>query len=334
MNSITNAINNIPVKKLNRPIVTPQQKADIVNNRDSVSLGDLYPAPNEWNFYGELPAEKMNELVESVLTLGILHPIIVWERPNADGKKYMILSGHNRVKAYKILRANENDVKYSRIEAVIKGPNEIDEDIAQDIIIDTNWVQRELSPSQKAKTIMKKYISLKGTTDRIRCSFKISDVIAKEYNISSRQIMQYKSLAGLLPEIQSLLDEGKISIKAGVRLSKFSNEEQGIIYDKVLSKNNFNINKKYTEINTEMKIKDVIAFLNDTAKTKNKFIIRYPDREVEGKYKEAVLTCPSEDCGYFEDLLQTFCDEKHDNSQNIFDKESLYESGEFIFIKK
>ena len=83
-----------------------------------VNIDDLYSAPDDWNFYDRLPAGKMQELIESIISIGLQEPVIVWKKD--DSGKYMILSGHNRVHAYKILCENQDSEKYSKIHAVIK----------------------------------------------------------------------------------------------------------------------------------------------------------------------------------------------------------------------
>ena len=72
----------------------------------------------------------------------------------------MILAGHNRVRAYSMLYEQTGNEKYKKIFACIKKKNEISEDEARAIIIDTNFVQRQLSTIEKTKSIVIKYNQL------------------------------------------------------------------------------------------------------------------------------------------------------------------------------
>lgn len=217
-----------------------------------VDLNDLYSAPDEWNFYDRLPAGKMQELLESIVSIGLQEPVIVWKRDNSG--KYMILSGHNRVHAYKILRDNQDAEKYSKIHAVIK-ESDLSEEEAKEIIVDTNWVQRQLTTIQKARSINFKYRKLKKDSLERKLKFDINSIIADEYNITSRQLISYKCLGNLTEKVQNAVDNDKLSIKAGVAISKLIPEDQDYIID------NYEIsvlNKNYSKIKS--------SFDNETGK--------------------------------------------------------------------
>lgn len=217
-----------------------------------VDLNDLYSAPDEWNFYDRLPAGKMQELLESIVSIGLQEPVIVWKKDNSG--KYMILSGHNRVHAYKILRDNQDAEKYSKIHAVIK-ESDLSEEEAKEIIVDTNWVQRQLTTIQKARSINFKYRKLKKDSLERKLKFDINSIIADEYNITSRQLISYKCLGNLTEKVQNAVDNDKLSIKAGVAISKLIPEDQDYIID------NYEIsvlNKNYSKIKS--------SFDNETGK--------------------------------------------------------------------
>ncbi|WP_294406408.1 ParB/RepB/Spo0J family partition protein [uncultured Clostridium sp.] len=211
-----------------------------------VDLNDLYSAPEEWNFYDRLPAGKMKELLESIVSIGLQEPIIVWKKD--DSGKYMILSGHNRVHAYKILRDNQNAEKYSKIHAVIK-EHDLSEEEAKEIIVDTNWVQRQLTTIQKARSINFKYRKLKKDSLDRKLKFDINSIIADEYHITSRQLISYKCLSNLTEKAQNAVDNDKLSIKAGVAISKLIPKDQDYIID------NYEVsvlNKNYSKIKSSL----------------------------------------------------------------------------------
>ncbi len=211
--------------------------ADILTNMTTgmdiykIDLDKLKEAPSEWNFYSPLSLKKMEELIDSIEKNGLLHPLVVWEQN--DGT-YMILSGHNRKRAFEILYGSTNDEKYSKLFCYIKKFNEITEDEAKEIIIDTNWVQRELSTIEKAQSIYRKYTSI-GRKQKVKDGegqgIRNYDIIAEQYNISGRHVLNYYKLNYLIDEIQNMVSENRLSIKAGVKLSSFDPLTQKWIYD-------------------------------------------------------------------------------------------------------
>ena len=63
----------------------------------------LQPAPDDWNFFKPLPAERLAALAESIYAQGLLQPIVVREL-DEEGTELQILAGHNRVKAFVALQ--------------------------------------------------------------------------------------------------------------------------------------------------------------------------------------------------------------------------------------
>lgn len=164
----------------------PSLMADLPGTRrlEEVPLDKLSPAPADWNFYAPLPDDKLLELIESIRANDLLHPIVVWKQP--DGA-LMILSGHNRVRAYTALLEKTGEDKYRRIPATVL--TDITADEAHEIVVDSNYVQRVLTPSEKARSISQKY-ALAGRKKRSRNGVRKSkyEQIGEEYNLSARQI--------------------------------------------------------------------------------------------------------------------------------------------------
>ncbi len=210
-----------------------------------IDIEKLYPAPEQWNFYEPLPDDKMLELVTSIKEKGLMHPLVVWEQ--SDG--YMILSGHNRKKAIDMLYEQTKEDKYKTVMCNLKKSSELDEDEAREIIVDTNWIQRQLSTVEKAKSISEKYIRL-GRKKHIGDGVKTRDIIAESYGISGRMVQNYLSLNQLTEEIEILLKKNHITIKSAVAISKLSKDKQKWLYENFTSKQLSNPNTK--KIDTKM----------------------------------------------------------------------------------
>ncbi|MBP2028717.1 ParB family chromosome partitioning protein [Acetoanaerobium pronyense] len=223
--------------------------------REEIYLDKLEDAPTEWNFYDPLSHEKMVELTESIKEKGLMHPLVVWERED----NYIILSGHNRKRAYEILFKATKEEKYSKIPCLIKGKSEISEDEAREIIVDTNWIQRELSTLEKAKSISEKYIRL-GRKAHSGDGIKSRDLIAKEYGISGRMVQNYLSLKKILPEFESMLRENNLTIKSAIAISKLPIDMQMWMHEnftkkELKSKEVLNIKKEMTKKDIENLLK-------------------------------------------------------------------------------
>lgn len=202
----------------------PSLMADLPGTRrlEEVPLDKLSPAPAAWNFYAPLPDDKLLELIESIKNNDLLHPIVVWKQP--DGT-LTILSGHNRVRAYTALLEKTGEDKYHRIPATVL--TDISADEAHEIVVDSNYVQRVLSPSERARSISQKY-ALAGRKKRNRNGARKSryEQIGAEYNLSGRQIARYVRLGSLDESLLKLLDSGKLPLTTALRLVDFSTESQ------------------------------------------------------------------------------------------------------------
>ena len=237
---------DIPNRKLSNDYEIHSSGSKMVE----IPLKALVEAPKEWNFYNPLSEGKMQELIDSILEVGLLHPIIVWEQ---ERNTYMILSGHNRVKAFNILSETVDKEKYSKIDVVIKNKDEIDNNTAKQIIVDTNWIQRDLSTMEKAKSIVQKYIYTKSQNDSKGIKVDINEAICNEYNLKRTQFISYKSLINLIPHFQELVDNNILYIEPAVQISKFDKELQKYILEtyssdmKLLNKLGRKIKKQFSK---------------------------------------------------------------------------------------
>lgn len=179
-------------------------------------LDSLRAAKAEWNFYSPLSDDKMVELIASIRDNGLLHPIVVWQRPGGEN---MVLSGHNRLEAFRRLYKATGEERYARIPCTVR--RDLTEEQAREIIVDSNWVQRNLTPSEKARSICQKY-ALSGRKARAANGsehLSTYEIIARQYGLSGRQIARYIKLGGLCPALLELLDSGRLGVAAGVRLA-------------------------------------------------------------------------------------------------------------------
>ena len=169
--------------------------------------------------------EGMDQLTWSILTQGLLTPLVV--RPMENGE-YEVISGHRRLHA----------CKKAGIETVPALITEMDRDAAAIALVDSNLHRESILPSEKAFAYKLKMdaLSRQGqrtdlTSRQVVGKLETADMIAE--NESGRQVQRYIRLTHLLPELLQKVDEGKIAFTPAVHLSYLSPAEQGWVLDEM-----------------------------------------------------------------------------------------------------
>ena len=217
-----------------------------------IALTDLVSAPEEWNFYPSLDEDEFEKLVFSILELGLLHPIVVLKK----GDRHIILSGHNRVRAYqaivediealqsgekgRFIESLSKELKLSdfqQIMAVVK--EDITDDDAREIIIDANYVQRKLGPKLITRSIIEKYRIIQDKRKSVNHpeykSQKTREIVAREFQLSGRHVDRYKKLEKLHEDLLELFYQGKISLELASKLAGLKTNVQEYITENYLS---------------------------------------------------------------------------------------------------
>ena len=162
--------------------------------------------------------DEMNQLVWSVLTQGVLTPLVV--RP-LENDEYEVISGHRRLHA----------CQKAGIETVPALIYALDRDAAAIALVDSNLHREKILPSEKAFAYKLKMdaMSRQGqrtdlTSRQVVGKLETADLIAE--NESGRQVQRYIRLTELLPEILSMVDAGKIALTPAMELSYLTGQEQ------------------------------------------------------------------------------------------------------------
>lgn len=216
-----------------------------------IKLIDIYslsPAPTEWNIFPPISEMKFFEMILSILENGLFNPIIVWEREEG----YMILSGHNRVRAYKYIEEKKLSNKdFSKIEAIVYERAELDELKARAIIVDTNYVQREYSKSLLPQIIKQRVEIVKNDKNK---KGKTLDIVAKEMNMGRTTVYEEIVISDkIIPEIADFYYNGKINKKNLLKFANLSKEDQSLLfknYSDYFNDDYLNIIKKDMKLET------------------------------------------------------------------------------------
>ena len=163
---------------------------------------------------------EMEQLVFSVLTQGLLTPIVVRA---TDTEEYEVISGHRRLRA----------CQKAGIETVPALIYSMDRDAAIIALVDSNLHREHLLPSEKAFAYKMKMeaMSHQGqrsdlTSSQVATKLDSASSIGKSQGESRDQVFRYIRLTYLIPEILQMVDEKKIALTPAVELSYLTESEQ------------------------------------------------------------------------------------------------------------
>ncbi|MBS4749570.1 ParB/RepB/Spo0J family partition protein [Carnobacteriaceae bacterium zg-ZUI78] len=152
-----------------------------------IAISDLIEIENQP--FDPYTKEKLSELSEDISRNGLFSPLIV--RPVKNGK-YVILSGRNRKRACEQL-------DYKTVKCYVKNISDTEADL---ILLNSNLLQRELKPSEKARAYAMKHKILKE-----------HKALKQVEDVSDRTLQRYVYIGNhLLPEIFSYWDNGTLGL--------------------------------------------------------------------------------------------------------------------------
>ena len=191
---------------------------------EQIKLSKLHPFPD--HPFGVRDDEAMQQTVESIREYGVLVPAIA--RPCEDGG-YELIAGHRRKHACELAGLDTMPV-------IIR---DIDRNAATIIMVDSNLQRENILPSERAKAYKMKLEAIKRQGARhdltsTQVAQKLSvEKVAEEAGTSKDQIRRYIRLNELEPELQKLVDEGKIGMTPAVEISYLTPEEQKMLIETI-----------------------------------------------------------------------------------------------------
>ena len=164
--------------------------------------------------------DEMEQLVWSILTQGMLTPIVA--RP-LDNGEYEVISGHRRLHACQ-------KAGIATVPALIYA---LDRDAAAIALVDSNLHREKILPSEKAFAYKLKMdaMSRQGqrtdlTSTQVGRKLETAELIGEQSGESKNQVRRYIRLTELIPEILRMVDDGKIALTPAVELSYLTEQEQ------------------------------------------------------------------------------------------------------------
>jgi ParB family chromosome partitioning protein len=174
----------------------------ITNFVENIPINELAPFRNH-PFKVKDDAE-MVQLTKSIADFGVLVPALA--RPTENG--YELISGHRRMAACKAL-------KMATMPVIIRSMTDEEAIIA---MVDSNLQREHILPSEKAFAYKMKMeaLSHRGVTCG-QVGHKSRDTVSDTE--SGRTVQRYIRLTNLIPDLLTMMDEGKIAFSVGVELS-------------------------------------------------------------------------------------------------------------------
>ena len=238
---MANGKGNVHLTSLDDLFTTQEQRDDAQREKViDIPLNEIHDFPD--HPFRVVQDDAMNEMAESVKQFGVLVPAMV--RPREDGG-YELISGHRRKMASTLAGRDS-------LPCIVR---DLSDDEAIIVMVDSNLQREQLLPSEKAKAYKMKLEAMKRqgrrtdltsaqpghkldgsdsiTSRQVVGKLEAADLLGKDTGDSGRQIQRYIRLNNLVPEILSLVDEGKIGMTPAVELSYIPQEQQALVMEAI-----------------------------------------------------------------------------------------------------
>ena len=175
--------------------------------------------------------EEMQRMIESIRKVGAITPALARPLP---GGGYELISGHRRLAACQVLGVETMPV-------IVR---ELSDDEAVIAMVDANLQRETILPSEKAFAykmkldaikhqgiasvqVAEKLLSVEKVAEKLLSVEKVADDAGE----SKDQVRRYIRLTYLIPELLSMVDDGKIAFNPAVELSYLDSYQQRAVLD-------------------------------------------------------------------------------------------------------
>lgn len=154
---------------------------------------------------------------------GTIEPLIV--RPLSESE-YEVISGHRRMEICK-------ELGIEKLPVIVRN---LTDEQAVSMMADANLHRENILPSERAFAYKMKWEAAKKserTLSQPATRIRNDDVIAQSFGIGKDTLHRYIRLTYLIPELLSMVDEGRIALTPAVELSYLTNEEQQALLNEI-----------------------------------------------------------------------------------------------------
>lgn len=167
--------------------------------------------PNEYNKY---TIDKIEELADTIETLGLLQPLLI--KPIGNNT-YSLISGHRRYEAITMLVEVRHLEGYANIDCIIS--DEVESDTVTKLKLHiSNVSNRELSEFDKMNAIADlRDLNKQAISEGVPLKGKMRDIISGQMNLGPTQIQNYLTVADKATvEIKRALQERNITLSEAI----------------------------------------------------------------------------------------------------------------------
>lgn len=202
-------------------IFTTQEERDEakLEKVQNIPLAELHPFKE--HPFKILNNEEMERMIESIRKIGAITPALA--RPRAEGG-YELISGHRRLAACQVLG-------FETMPVIVR---DMTDDEAVIAMVDANLQRETVLPSEKAFAYKMKLEALnhQGVTSvQVGQKLLSRSIVAADAKTSETQIQRYIRLTHLIPELLTMVDNGKIAFSPAVEISYLDYSEQALLLD-------------------------------------------------------------------------------------------------------
>lgn len=167
--------------------------------------------------------EEREQLLQSIKTQDAIEPLIV--RPLSESE-YEVISGQRRMEICK-------ELGIEKIPVIVRN---LTDEQAVSMMVDANLHRNNILPSERAFAYKMKWEAAKKsekTLSQVATKYRSDERIANEFGIGKDTLHRYIRLTYLIPELLSMVDEGRISLTPAVELSYLTHEEQHLLLNEI-----------------------------------------------------------------------------------------------------
>lgn len=279
------------------------------------------------NFFS-ISEDTVNMIKTSIEKNGLLQPIIVRALTVEDDEKpmYELLAGHTRVRAYKKIiaeleqqlvnaesQAMEKTIKaklnsYQTIKAIVANVKSDDE--ALEIICDTNFEQRTLSPAERATCI---YIRIKAY-NKAKQSDKLSygqgtdivNVLMNKYGMKKSMAYLWLQISKLDEELFNVVYEKKLHLSVAAKLAhlELTGAERAVVLEFKDLLTNKNVSKLEKDMDAAS-IKEILTSKDKPVRIKTK-TLEYSTKGIRKNEKPMLVFVDENQWQQFEEYIKAF----------------------------
>lgn len=208
----------LPTNSLDELFSSQEERDDAKLERvRDVPLNELHPFKDHpFKIQND---EEMKRLIESIQKFGTLTPALA--RPLPEGG-YELTSGHRRLAACQVLGIETMPV-------IIR---EMSNDEAVIAMVDANLQREHILPSEKAFAYKMKLEAIKHqgiASSQVGKKLLSIEKVGEDSGDSRNQVHRYIRLTYLIPELLSMVDDGKIAFNPAVEISYLEQSEQRVL---------------------------------------------------------------------------------------------------------